>query len=71
MQQLAEAIGPSVRETRKLSDNYHSLKERLDEEYEQLADIRRSQQQDIVELQRLNAKSAQYGFQSGAHVQFL
>ncbi|KAK9671423.1 hypothetical protein RND81_12G029400 [Saponaria officinalis] len=58
--QLAEAIGPSARETQKLLSNYNDLKERLNREYEQQAELRSSQKQDVKELLSLNSRITLY-----------
>ncbi|KAH9620085.1 hypothetical protein KSS87_003088 [Heliosperma pusillum] len=58
--QLVEAIGPSARETQKLVSSYNDLKERLTKEYEDQAEVRRSQAQDVKDLQKLNSKITGY-----------
>lgn len=58
--QLAEALGPLSRETEKLSSDYNRLKERLNGEYEQQAEIRRNYRQDVEELCKLNSKIKEY-----------
>ncbi|XP_074304186.1 DNA repair protein RAD50 [Silene latifolia] len=58
--QLVEAIVPSARETQKLLSNYNNLKERLTKEYDDQAELLRSQGQDVEELHRLNSKITLY-----------
>ncbi|KAL9232743.1 hypothetical protein vseg_007814 [Gypsophila vaccaria] len=58
--QLVEAIGPSVKETQKLLSNHNALKERLNEEYEEQAELRNLEQKDVEELLKLNSRIKEY-----------
>jgi len=56
MQHLADALGPFSKEKDKLLANYNEMKIRLNREYEDLAEQKRSYQQEAESLFRMNSK---------------
>jgi DNA repair protein RAD50 len=64
MQHLEEALVPLSEERESLLQEYKALKERLEQEYEQLADKKRGFQQEIDALGTLNTRIKEYIFHS-------
>ncbi|KAK7379637.1 hypothetical protein VNO80_05101 [Phaseolus coccineus] len=57
---LADALGPFSKEKEKLLANYNEMKIRLNREYEDLAEQKRSYQQEAESLFRTNSKIKEY-----------
>ncbi|XAR48806.1 hypothetical protein NMG60_11031756 [Bertholletia excelsa] len=57
---LAEALGPLSKEKEKLLVEYNNLKARLNREYEEQAEVKRSYQHEVDSLRGLNAKIKVY-----------
>lgn len=55
-QHLAEALGPLSREKDKSMNDYNELKVKLNHEYEEQAEQKRSYQQEVDSLLRINSK---------------
>lgn len=56
LQHLAEALGPLLREKDKLLSDYNELKVKLNREYEELAEQKRSYQQEVDSLLKITSK---------------
>lgn len=62
MQHLADALGPFSKEKDKLLANYNEMKIRLNREYEDLAEQKRSYQQEAESLFRMNSKIKEWAY---------
>lgn len=61
-QHLADALGPLSKEKDKLLNDHKLLKDKLNSEYEELAEQKRNYQQEIETLQKTASKIKEYDF---------